>query len=746
MPGIYAPRTITELRRFARARMTRLALVVAILIPLLYGALYLWAFWNPTGHLDRVPVAIVNVDTGATTGDGTEITAGDQVTEKLLESNALEWHQVSPTEAARGLDNGTYYATLTIPADFSEAVASLGTDHPVQAPLQVRYDDANGYTARTIVSSVMREIRASVSASIGDEAVNKLLVGVSDIRDGLVDASKGAHQLADGTQSAVDGSARLESGAADLAQGNADLAAGAHKAHTGASDLDKGAAKLDTGASDLSAGATRLSTGVSRLDKGAAKLDSGATKLNKGAQDLSSGLSTMEEQTRTLTSSTQKLAKGSQQVADGNKKIADTVSVATDRADEAAAELKKLIAQLPDDDPTKPQLEAALERLQGRIDTVDKQTTTLAQGAQQVADGNAQLAASSTKLRSGIVAADKGASQLSTGASSLATGASDLHTGTTQLKNGASDLATGAGTLADGASQLHRGTTTLANGLATLDTGAQKAAAGADKLHDGLSDLHDGLVTLDNGADKLAKGLSDALAQVPDWNKAERDANSEAMANPVGLDTAFTHEAAENGEGLAPYFIGLSLYVGALILWMLLRPVSRRALAAPVKALRVVLSGLLPAVILGALQVALLMTVLTQFLGLHLNHPLAAVGFTFLISLAFVSLQQMINVVFGPAVGRVVVLIILMLQLTSAGGTYPAITSAGFFQVLHRVLPMTQVVNGLRESITGDLNPTFFTAVTYLGVLVVVSIAIATWAAGRQRTWTMKRLHPEVEL
>ena len=49
----------TELRRFARNWTSRAALVVAICIPLLYGALYLWAFWNPTGHLDRLPVAML---------------------------------------------------------------------------------------------------------------------------------------------------------------------------------------------------------------------------------------------------------------------------------------------------------------------------------------------------------------------------------------------------------------------------------------------------------------------------------------------------------------------------------------------------------------------------------------------------------------------------------------------------------------------------------------------------------------
>ena len=51
-----------ELQRFRRALLSRLALLVLTLIPLLYGALYLWAFWDPYGNLKEIPVALVNED------------------------------------------------------------------------------------------------------------------------------------------------------------------------------------------------------------------------------------------------------------------------------------------------------------------------------------------------------------------------------------------------------------------------------------------------------------------------------------------------------------------------------------------------------------------------------------------------------------------------------------------------------------------------------------------------------------
>ncbi|MGW7792305.1 hypothetical protein ACWGKX_33230, partial [Streptomyces tricolor] len=74
-----------ELRRFGRGRLPRAALVALLVLPLLYGALYLWSFWDPYGRLDRIPVALVNDDKGATAG-GKRITAVDYSDDRQRDS------------------------------------------------------------------------------------------------------------------------------------------------------------------------------------------------------------------------------------------------------------------------------------------------------------------------------------------------------------------------------------------------------------------------------------------------------------------------------------------------------------------------------------------------------------------------------------------------------------------------------------------------------------------------------------
>ena len=85
----------SEIKRFGRSRMTRAAIVVLMLLPLVYGALYLWAYWDPFGHVNKMPVALVNSDRGAVVS-GQQVNAGDEIAKSLTADRSLDWHVVDP--------------------------------------------------------------------------------------------------------------------------------------------------------------------------------------------------------------------------------------------------------------------------------------------------------------------------------------------------------------------------------------------------------------------------------------------------------------------------------------------------------------------------------------------------------------------------------------------------------------------------------------------------------------------------
>src|SRR6476469_1115103 len=130
----------TDLKRFSRGTLPRVALVTVILLPLLYGAMYLWAFWNPFGEVNKVPVALVNEDRGPVT-QGQQVRAGDEVADALGDSGQLQLHRVSAQEAADGLASGKYYFSITLPEDFSTSISSPSGGSPHQADIRFTFND-----------------------------------------------------------------------------------------------------------------------------------------------------------------------------------------------------------------------------------------------------------------------------------------------------------------------------------------------------------------------------------------------------------------------------------------------------------------------------------------------------------------------------------------------------------------------------------------------------------------------------
>src|SRR3954447_7947764 len=106
-----------ELRRFLRGRLPVAALVVLAVIPLLYGALYLYAFWDPYGRLNHVPAALVMADRAATASDGTQVHAGQDLADELIKRKVFAWPVTGEGGAETGLAAGRYHLMLRIPAD-----------------------------------------------------------------------------------------------------------------------------------------------------------------------------------------------------------------------------------------------------------------------------------------------------------------------------------------------------------------------------------------------------------------------------------------------------------------------------------------------------------------------------------------------------------------------------------------------------------------------------------------------------
>ncbi|MEV5545110.1 YhgE/Pip domain-containing protein [Streptomyces sp. NPDC052309] len=685
-----------ELRRFGRGRLPRAALVALLVLPLLYGALYLWSFWDPYGRLDRIPVALVNDDKGANAG-GEKLTAGDDITEGLRESEVFDWHEVSAAEARRGVEDGTYYLSLTMPADFSRRIASSAGDSPETGALQVRTNDANNYIVGQISRTVFGEVREAASSKASRSFLDRIFVSFSDIHGETVKAAKGADDLKGGIGKAK--------------KGSKDLADGLKDAEDGSGKLSKGLKKLDKGAGDLEEGSKQVSEGTQAL----------ADKVNGTAGKVGPFLKDNE---KTIGDTAQLVADSSGAIRDHLETLVRTAPTAAKGA-HAASDTLSGIHRVRCEDPALP--DPACADLKKAKDSAADVAVIADDVNTLVADQDGDL----KKLDENLAALQKQAQALADRAPNLS---EDLDDAVTKIN----ELNEGAGKVAAGARKLHKG-------LGTAKTGAVDLDEGVGRLRTGADDLNGGMFKLVDGSSKLAGGLHDGAGRIPDYDEQERDRRTGVMADPVRLVSESLHQAPNYGTGFAPYFIPLSLWVGAMVAYMLIAPMNRRALAAGASAWRIALAGWLPVVAIGVLQTVALMSVLHWAVGLQMARAAGTVGFLFLVTACFTAIVQWLNARFGAA-GRILVLALLMLQLTSAGGTYPVQTSPGFFNALHPFLPMSYVVEALRRLITGGgLEPVWHACVV-LAAFTAAALALTALSARRRQVWTLDRLHPELTL
>lgn len=706
-----------ELRRFHRSKLGRVAILAIILIPLLYSALYLWAFWDPFSNLKSLPIAFVNDDEGAIV-DGQPLQAGDRIVDSLGDQDQINFTLVDNGTAQEGVRNGDYYFVVRLTPDFSQSVASISDSNAHPAVIETNYNSANGYLSTMIGENVMRTLVPTISNELGANVVDKVLVGIQDAGTGLDQAADGASKLHDGADDLKDGLVSAERGVDKLADKTGDAAEGAGK-------LAKGAKELDKKAGDLATGADKVAKGASDLDEG---VDTAAGKLNEmsdGVDKLHDGLD--------------ELSTGADQIDDGVQKLTDKVDALSQAQSDATTDLETLAQQLAAS-PI-PQVRAAGKDIQDLADKADK--SALGPESQNVkdihalADGTAAL---SYQLGNPEADFRKGFDSLHEGTGKLPKQVKKLTDGTEKLKNGTSDLADGAHALDD------QGTSTLATKSKELSDGLVKLEDGADKLNEKMPTAVSGAKKLVDGAHTLAEKLDSGAQKVPVMNAAQRSKTADLISNPTSLNARDEAGPQTFGTGLAPFFFSLAMFIGGMITFLLLRPLHNRAVAAGVSPLRAAWDGLWPGALIGMAQASAIVAVTLWGVGLNAAHPVALWLFCLGVSVMFVAVNQMLNVALGPGPGKVLAMALLMLQILSSNGLYPVETEPKLFSWLHPINPMTYSINGFRQLMYGNIDHRLLQAVLAVAFITAIAVAVTSLCARRNRTWTMKRLHPPIDV
>lgn len=671
--------TLSIERAQTRRPISWLTLLGVLLLPAVIGGLLVAALYNPTERLDALNTAVVNNDepvevNGQTTPLGRLLTAGLVEGSDELDSN-LTWTISNTEDAKEGLEDGTYDAIVTIPKNFSAAATSTA---PGKTPERATIELTSSPEARIVDDAITNQVTSTAASVLGQQLttgyLENVFLGFTTLNEQLGTAADGAAQLADGAKAAADGAAKLADGASSAADGGYSLADGLRKLQSGANQLAGGAAATSQGLSEWSAGARPIA---------------------EGTQQLADGLTQAADQTSAIPAIPSDVVDGIKALtADGEQNreavtgIVDALSAAASSCVPAQAGAE-LCDQLTD---AAADATSALPALQATVGDSKK-----------LAENIDALANFGPSLTEGLRTSAAAAEQLAGGMGQLADGAEQLSAGAGQLSTGARDLATGAGTAADGGDQL---------------------AAGVDALASGAGDLSTGVGELATGTDDLAGGLDKAVDGVPSYTKNEAADLASIVADPVVADGTGT---SLFGASAVPLLATLALWFGGLASFVVLRAVPRTALSSRRSSAALALRALAPGAVIGALQGALVATVVQLAAGYDAEQWWPFAAMCVLAGVAFAAINHALVALFG-GIGRwVSVLVGVMALATGIVSTVP-----GTLLDIAGLLPTAPAYTSMLAALTDAGGGA--TAAVGLVLWTLVAIAAGILAVARHRS------------
>ena len=268
----------------------RVVSVIAVLgLPLIYGFLYLWAFWDPYGSLKNMPVAVVNLDKGSVR-DGEEYNLGNKLVDKLKDNTSIGWRFVDKDVAAKGLKDKIYYSVVTVPENFSASALSADSDSPQVANILLTSREATNFMSAKFSESATIKLVVELNKEVEEEYWKNIYVSMRSIGSDLGKATDGANKLEDGLSDMSDGNNKIIKGLNDAEDGSSTLYDGLNDLKNGSYDLRNGLNSAKSGSSDLASGISSINSGLSTFSKSIGDLQSGITQAQTGINSSKAGI------------------------------------------------------------------------------------------------------------------------------------------------------------------------------------------------------------------------------------------------------------------------------------------------------------------------------------------------------------------------------------------------------------------------------------------------------------------------
>ena len=671
---------LSDMRRM-RSNVVAIVIVMGLsIIPALYAWFNIMSNWNPYGEsaISQMKIGVCSEDVGITVGS-LELNIGDKMIDGLKENTTIGWvFDDSKDQTLEGVRSGEYYAALIVPEDFTEKMISfLGGD-----PVNPAIDYYENSKKNAIATKITSKAKTAVQEQINTTFVSTLTQVLTESGEMLSKTDENGVDIVSVTTDKLDGIDKNLQTYVDILN-TFSLVTGS------ASDLADSAQTLILNTQGLfNSSQDTVSSMQSSVLSGAQTADTVSSLISISLDSMDQDLSVLDEQVDGLVEG-------------------DTYSTVQNSTESVKKVTGSTLTVLKD----------ILGETDKKLSAVDKSYKQLEKDLETFKKDGKVTAQSLRHLKNTLKLDIKDCKDSLREIRNSFTYSINPNVSKTILSIEKSLIQTGAmlnnveGSFGDISNALEAYKT-------TLDSGTDDITATLDYVAGIQKDIR-----------KLSKNLkalsgNDQYNEIIEMLKTDPQMIAQFVSSPVAMDTEEIYPIATYGSAMAPFYTVLAIWVGALILVALIHvEVKRVDDLKEIRSLHAFFGRYITFFLIGQIQAAITVLGDLFYINIQCPHPflfwLAAAASSFVFTLFIYSL----TVAMGN-VGEAIAVVVMVIQVAGAGGTFPIEVLPNVYQMIYKFLPFTYCMNALRECVGGMYRNDYWKDLRTLGIYVLISLFI----------------------
>lgn len=670
---------LSDVKRL-RSNVVAIVIIMGLsIIPALYAWFNIMSNWDPygTSATSQMKVAVCSQDSGVEIGS-LSLNVGDEVITGLKENTTIGWvFTASKDEALEGVNSGDYYAALIVPESFTtDFISFLGGDP--KNPTIAYYENSKK-------NAIATKITGKAKTAVQEQVNQKVISTLTEV---LTESGK---ILAENDENGVD---IVVSTADQLDELDSSLQTYVNILNTfslvtaSASDLAESAQSLLINTQGIfDSSQDSVSNMQSSVLSGAQTADTVSSLIGISLDSVEQDLTLLSDQMDTLT-------------------VGDSFDSIRNQVDTAKTMSKSTISVLKD-------IFGETDQYVSAVDKSFKQLNTDLTAFKK----DANVTAQSLKHLKRTIKAD----------------IKDCKNSIRKIRNTYQyqvqpDVSRSVLRMEQALIQTGKMLNNIERSFGTIDRALESYQTTLDSGTDDITATKDYIVSLQSDIRKLSKSLralsgDEQYNEMMDLLKNDPTLMASFMASPVSMETKAVYPIETYGSAMAPFYTVLAIWVGALILVALIH-----VKVAPVENLKVrpwqaYFGRYITFFLIGQAQTAITVLGDLFYVDIQCPHPflfwLASAASSFVFTLLIYSL----TVAMGN-VGEAVAVIVMVIQVAGAGGTFPIEVLPEVYQMIYKFLPFTYCMNALRECVGGVYKNDYWMDLRALGIYILISLFI----------------------